>query len=36
MGKPSEIASVCAFLASSESSFMTGTILNVSGGKLMG
>jgi NAD(P)-dependent dehydrogenase (short-subunit alcohol dehydrogenase family) len=36
IGKPADIAAVCAFLASDESSFITGTVLNVSGGKLLG
>jgi NAD(P)-dependent dehydrogenase (short-subunit alcohol dehydrogenase family) len=36
IGRPDEIASAVAFLASHESSFMTGTILNVSGGKIWG
>jgi 3-oxoacyl-[acyl-carrier protein] reductase len=36
IGKPGDIASAVAFLASEESSFITGTILNVSGGKLWG
>jgi NAD(P)-dependent dehydrogenase (short-subunit alcohol dehydrogenase family) len=36
IGKPADIAAACTFLASSESSFITGTILNVSGGKLLG
>jgi NAD(P)-dependent dehydrogenase (short-subunit alcohol dehydrogenase family) len=36
IGKPADIAAACAFLASTESSFITGTILNVSGGKLWG
>lgn len=36
IGMPADIAAAVAFLASSESSFITGTILNVSGGKLWG
>ncbi len=32
MGKPEEIAAAVAFLASSDSSFMTGTETNVGGG----
>lgn len=34
-GEPSEIASVAAFLASDMSSFMTGTVLEVTGGRFM-
>lgn len=36
IGKPADIAAAVTFLASAESSFITGTILNVSGGKLWG
>jgi 3-oxoacyl-[acyl-carrier protein] reductase len=36
IGKPADIAAAVTFLASHESSFITGTILNVSGGKLWG
>jgi NAD(P)-dependent dehydrogenase (short-subunit alcohol dehydrogenase family) len=36
IGMPADIASAVAFLASEESSFITGTVLNVSGGKLWG
>ena len=34
-GEPSEIASVALFLASELSSYMTGTVLEVTGGRLM-
>lgn len=34
-GKPEEVAKVVRFLASGDSSFMTGAILNVDGGRLM-
>lgn len=36
IGMPADIAAAVAFLASEESSFITGTVLNVSGGKLWG
>jgi meso-butanediol dehydrogenase/(S,S)-butanediol dehydrogenase/diacetyl reductase len=36
IGRPADIAAAVTFLASAESSFITGTILNVSGGKLWG
>jgi NAD(P)-dependent dehydrogenase (short-subunit alcohol dehydrogenase family) len=36
IGLPADIAAAVAFLASAESSFITGTVLNVSGGKLWG
>jgi NAD(P)-dependent dehydrogenase (short-subunit alcohol dehydrogenase family) len=36
IGKPADIAAAVVFLAAAESSFITGTILNVSGGKLWG
>ena len=35
MGKPEEVAKTVRFLASDDSSFMTGTILNVDGGRLV-
>lgn len=35
MGKPEEIAKVVSFLASDDSSFMTGSIINADGGRLM-
>ena len=35
MGAPDEVASVVLFLASDESSFMTGQTLNVDGGNCM-
>ena len=34
LGEPSEIAEVCAFLLSSASSYMTGSIVYVDGGRL--
>jgi 3-oxoacyl-[acyl-carrier protein] reductase len=34
-GEPSEIASVAVFLASDLSSYMTGTVLEVTGGRYM-
>src|SRR5206468_12520457 len=34
LGEPSEIADVCAFLVSSASSYMTGEIVYVDGGRL--
>lgn len=36
IGRPADIAAAVAYLATEESSFVTGTILNVSGGKLWG
>ena len=36
IGQPSEIAGIAVFLASDESSFMTGQVLNVDGGYLIG
>jgi 3-oxoacyl-[acyl-carrier protein] reductase len=36
IGDPEEVASVVVFLASDRASYMTGTVLNVSGGLLMG
>jgi 3-oxoacyl-[acyl-carrier protein] reductase len=35
VGEPSEIASVALFLASDLSSFMTGSVLEVTGGRYM-
>lgn len=35
VGQPEEIANVCAFLVSEESSFVNGTVINVDGGKYM-
>ena len=35
MGSPEEIAKAVCFLASEDSSFMTGAILNVDGGRLI-
>lgn len=35
VGQPSEVADLAAFLASAESSYMTGQALNVTGGQLM-
>ncbi|GFS46896.1 estradiol 17-beta-dehydrogenase 8 [Nephila pilipes] len=35
MGKPEEIADICAFLASQRSSYVTGSIIQVSGGFVM-
>lgn len=32
MGKPEEIAEVCAFLASPRSSYMTGAVVEATGG----
>jgi 3-oxoacyl-[acyl-carrier protein] reductase len=34
-GEPEEVASVALFLASSMSSYMTGTVLEVTGGRFM-
>lgn len=34
-GKPNEVAKVAMFLVSDDSSFMTGTVLNVDGGRLL-
>ena len=34
-GEPSEVASVALFLASDLSSYMTGTVLEVTGGRFM-
>jgi 3-oxoacyl-[acyl-carrier protein] reductase len=34
-GEPSEVASVVAFLSSDLSSYMTGTVLEVTGGRYM-
>ena len=34
-GEPAEVASVCLFLASELSSYLTGTVLEVTGGRLM-
>jgi 3-oxoacyl-[acyl-carrier protein] reductase len=36
VGKPEEVASAVAFLASEEASYITGHVLNVNGGMLMG
>lgn len=35
VGQPEEIANVCSFLVSEDSSFVNGTVLNVDGGKYM-
>jgi len=35
-GRPEEVASAIAFLASEDASYITGAVLNVSGGQLMG
>lgn len=35
IGKPSEVAALVAFLASSESSYLTGQAINITGGQLM-
>jgi len=34
-GKPEEVASTIAFLASSEASFITGTVVNIDGGLMI-
>jgi 3-oxoacyl-[acyl-carrier protein] reductase len=36
VGKAEDVASAVAFLASEESSYITGHVLNVNGGMLMG
>jgi len=36
VGTPEEVAQCVAFLASEESSYITGHVLNVNGGMLMG
>ena len=36
VGTPDDIASAVAFLASDEASYITGHVLNVNGGMLMG
>jgi 3-oxoacyl-[acyl-carrier protein] reductase len=36
IGKPEDVAEAVAFLASEESSYITGHVLNVNGGMLMG
>ena len=35
VGQPEDVANVVAFLASSDSDFMTGQAVNVTGGQLM-
>jgi NAD(P)-dependent dehydrogenase (short-subunit alcohol dehydrogenase family) len=35
-GRPEEVAGPIAFLASEDASYITGAVLNVSGGQLMG
>jgi NAD(P)-dependent dehydrogenase (short-subunit alcohol dehydrogenase family) len=36
LGRPEEIAATCLFLASAESSFMTGQLLHPAGGQFTG
>jgi 3-oxoacyl-[acyl-carrier protein] reductase len=36
VGSPDDVASAVAFLASDEASYITGHVLNVNGGMLMG
>jgi enoyl-[acyl-carrier-protein] reductase (NADH) len=36
MGTPDDIASICAFLLSDQSDFITGQVIHVDGGKSIG